>query len=391
MDYIYIGIILLLFFAANFLFQKIHIPPLLAYILMGIALSVVITEEIYILADHIGEIGIMLLFFLLGLHYPLNHLLNISRRIWQVGTMDVILNFGVTFLLAQLFGFGLFTSLIMGGVAYASSSSITIKMLEDTDRDKTPEGEFKVGLLIFEDIVAPVMVSFLVGFSIEGVISGEGIILITVRVVLLILASILIAVYGFRRLELFVNRYLAREFMPLFTLAVAFLIAGLAVYMDLSKLLGVFLAGVILSETRASDGMDSFIEPIKNVTLPFFFFWFGASISFEVGIMAPGFLLLLILWGLIAKMLIGFWGGRIYGLTWKGSLRAAFSLGQRGEFSVVIAALGDPLLRTFCGIYIVVTALVGVLNFHRAPEYAENVFCRLKKTFPGWFANTKNL
>ncbi len=391
MEYLYIGIILLLFFAANFLFQKIQIPPLLAYILMGIALSVFITEEMYSLVEHIGDIGIMLLFFLLGLHYPLNHLLNISRRIWQVGTMDVLLNFGVTFLLAYWFGFGLFASFIIGGVAYASSSSITLKMLEDTERDKTPEGEFKVGLLIFEDIVAPVMVSFLVGFSLEGEISGQAIALISVRVVLLIAASVLIAVYGFRKLELFVNRYLSRDFMLLFALAVAFIVAGLAIYLDLSKLLGAFLAGVILSETRASSGMDHIIEPLKNATLPFFFFWFGASITFEAGIMEPGLLFVLILWGLLAKVLVGFWGGRIYGLTWKGSLRSAFSLGQRGEFSVVIAALGDPALKAFSGIYILVTAMIGVLNFHRAPEYAENVYFKLKKILPGLFTNGKRM
>ncbi len=390
MDYLIIGLILFLFFIVNYLFQQLRIPPLLAYILLGIGLTFFISSDLYVLLEHVGEVGIMLMFFLLGLHYPLNHLLNISRRIWQVGTMDVLLNFGVSFLLAYWFGFDLFASFIIGGVAYASSSSITIKMLEDTDRDKSPEGEFKVGLLIFEDIVAPVMVSFLVGFSLEGDISLEAIALISFKVVLLITASVIIAIYGFRKLELFVNRYLSKDFMLLFALAIAFTVAGIAVYLDLSKLLGAFLAGVILSETRPSSGIDQVIEPLKNITLPFFFFWFGASITFERGIISPGFLLVLILWGLLAKMMVGFWGGRIYGLTWKGSLRAAFSLGQRGEFSVVIAALADPALKTFSGIYILVTAMIGVLIFHRAPDYAENAFNRLKKALPGLFTNGKN-
>ena len=391
MEYLFIGIILFVFFIANYIFQKLHIPPLLAYIFIGIFFAFFLTAELYNLIEHIGDIGIMLLFFLLGLHYPLKHLLNISRRIWKVGTMDVFLNFGVTFILAYLFGFDLFAALIIGGVAYASSSSITLKMLEDTKRDKTPEGEFKVGLLIFEEIVAPVMVSFLVGFGMEGEVSAEAIAGIGLRVVLLIMASIFIAVYGFRKLELFVDRYLSKDFMILFALALAFLAAGAAIYLDLSKLLGAFLAGMILSETRASSALDPYIEPLKNATLPFFFFWFGASIAFDAGIMSPGFLVILILWGLIAKVLVGFFGGRIYGLTWKGSLRAAFSLGQRGEFSVVIAALGDPLLKVFCGIYIVVTALIGVMTFHLAPEYADRVFAWLKKIFPRLFANNHHV
>ncbi len=388
MEYIYLGIVFLLFFAANYLFQRIHIPSLLAYIFLGIALSSLLTDNMDSVVSQIADIGIMLLFFLLGLQYSLNHLLSISRRIWQVGTIDIIFNFGVSFLIAYLFfGFNLFAALIVAGVAYATSSSITLKMLEDTGRNNTPEAEFKVGLLIFEDIVAPVMVSFLVGFSLAGTISGGEMAIIAVRVLLLILVSIFIAVYGFRKLELFVNRFISEEFMLLFALAVAFLLAGAAIYLELSMLLGVFLAGVIFSETLASKELVSLIRPIKNATLPFFFFWFGTSVPIEAGIIAPGFLVILIIWGLAAKALVGFFGGRIYSLTWQGSLRAAFSLGQRGEFSVVIAALADPVLRVFCGIYIIVTALVGVLIFHRAPDYSEKLYLILKKIFPRLFDN----
>ncbi len=388
MDYIYIGVVLLLFFAVSFVFQKIRLPSLLGYIFIGIALSTFLTVNMDSLFNHIADIGIMFLFFLLGLEYPLNQLRNISRRIWQVGTMDVVLNFGVSFLIAYLlFGFDLFAALIIGGVAYASSSSITLKMLEDTGRANTPEAEFKVGILIFEDIVAPILVSFLIGFTLAGSLSAADIGIITLKVVGLIVAAILLAVYGFSKLEMFVKRYLSKDFILLFSLAVAFILAGTAVYLGLSKLLGAFLAGVMLSETLASDEIAEYIKPLKNATLPFFFFWFGTTIAIDTGILAPGFLALLILWGLFAKVLVGFFGGRKYGLTWKGSIRAAFSLGQRGEFSVVIAALGDPLIRAFCGIYIIVTALVGVLLFHRAPAYSDKAFDKLKKWLPNMFAN----
>ncbi len=382
MEYLYIGLILFLFFLVNYYFEKFHIPSLLAYILAGLALSATISGDLYNLVETIGNIGVLLLFFLLGLHYPLAHLLNISRRIWQVGVMDIILCFGVSFIMAYLFGFGPLNALILGGVAYASSSSITLKMLEDTGRDKTPEAEFKTGLLIFEDIAAPIIVSFLVGFNLEMEISAGSLLSITARVLIIVLFSILVAVYGFRKLEYFVKRYLAKDFMLLFALAAAFLLAGLAIYLELSSLLGAFLAGVMLSETRSSGELDRFISPLKKATLPFFFFWFGASISLEAGITAPWFLLILVLWGLAAKVLVGFLGGRIYGLTWKGSLRSSFSLGQRGEFSVVIAALGGPLLIAFSGLYIILTALAGVFMFHKAPGLADRSFELLKRIFP---------
>jgi len=372
------GAALLIFFFTAYFFQKLRIPSLLVYIFLGVAVAALLSTDEIPVIDHIAEIGIIVLFFLLGLHYPLNHLLNISRRIWQVGTMDVVLNFGITVLLAYLFGFDLFAALIIGGVAYASSSSITIKMLEDTKRDHTPEAEFKVGLLIFEDIVAPVMVSFLIGFSQEGTITAGSLAMISLKIFLLIGISIIVALYGFRKLELFIKRYTKKDFMPLLILGVGLLLSGIAVYLGLSELLGAFLAGVMFSETLASREIEKLIKPLKDITLPFFFFWFGTTIAIDIEIMTPILLLVLIIWGLTAKLIVGLWGGKIYGLTLQGRLRAAFSLGQRGEFSVVIAALAEPLLRVFCGIYIAVTAMVGVLMFNKAPVIARFICSYLK-------------
>ncbi len=373
------GVMLFLFFLVSLFFQRLKMPSLLAYIFFGIGMAGLFTGPELDLVDQISRFGIVLLFFLLGLHFPLNRLVNIARRVWKVGMMDIGFNFVGSFAIAYLFGFDLLAALIIGGVAYATSSSITVKMLEDSGRQKSPEGEFKLALLIFEDLAAPVMVSFLVGLSTRGAISAGTVGIIFIKVVLVTAASIVIAHQGFRRLDVFVNRYLTRDFMPLFAMAVALVFAGIAEALELSKLLGAFLAGMMLSETGTSKEMSRLIEPIKDLSLPFFFFWFGTSITFGTGVVSPVALVVLIVWAVAAKLIVGFWGGRLYGLTRKGSLRAAFSLTQRGEFSVVIAALADTVLRVFLGIYIVVTAVCGVYLFRKAPAIAERLG-RTKKT-----------
>jgi monovalent cation:H+ antiporter-2, CPA2 family len=372
------GAMLLLFFVVSYLSQRLKIPSLLAYIFLGVAMAGLLSSSELELIDQLSRFGIVLLFFLLGLHFPLNRLFNISRRIWKVGMLDLVLNFGGSFLLAYLFGFDLLAALVIGGVAYATSSSITVKLMEDSNRLKTSEGEFKLALLIFEDLAAPVLVSFLVGVSAHGAISPGAVGWIFCKVLVVTAASLFIAYYGFRRLDVFVERYMSKDFMPLFAVAVALIFAGIAEAMDLSKLLGAFLAGVMLSETGMSKPMGVIITPMKDLSLPFFFFWFGTTITLGVGVAAPLALAVLIIWALVAKLVVGFWGGRLYGLTLKGAIRAAFSLLPRGEFSVVIAALAEPVLRVFLGIYIVVTAFAGVYFFRRAPDFAEWLERRFK-------------
>lgn len=371
---------LLLFFFASYVFQRLKLPSLLVYIFLGAALAGFFLSPELNIIDQLAKVGIILLFFLLGLHFPLVRLINISRRIWRVGVLDIGLNFGGSFLIAWLFGFNIPEALIIGGVAYATSSSITVKMMEETGRMKSPEGEFKLALLIFEDLVAPVMVSVLVGLTTKDTISAWSVGVVFAKVVLVTSFSILVAHQGFRRLDVFVGRYMSRDFMPLFAVGISLIFAGIAEALDLSKLLGAFLAGVMLSETGASREIDKLINPMKDLILPFFFFWFGTSITLGAGVTSPAALAVLFFWAFAAKMMVGFWGGRMYGLSFKGAIRAAFSLSPRGEFSVVIAALAQPILRVFLGIYIVFTSIGGVYLFRKAPALADSINLRVKRS-----------
>ena len=369
------GAILLLFFLFSHAFYKLHIPTLLAYILLGFVLSEIFKGKELSFIHDIGQISLVLLFFLVGLKFPLNYLINIFNRIWQVGFLDIFLNFGVTFVIVYLFGLNFFNSLIIGGVVYATSSSITKKMLEETGRQNTPEADFKLAFLLFEDLTVPIIITLLTSLSLGEKITFLSILTILLKVVLTIGIALIFTIYVFRRLELFVKRYLDADYMPLFLMAITFLTAGLALYFGLSKLLGAFLAGVMISETLWGEELYEKILPLKNLLLPFFFFWFGSSISIETDVMMPVLLTVLIIWAILAKMVVGFVGGRSYGLSKKSSLRASFSLVHRGEFSVIIASIADSTaLITFSGLFIILTAIVGVMLFHKAPYFSSRLF-----------------
>lgn len=363
------GITLFLFFALGFTSRKLKVPSVLGFILLGMALAGWLGKGGEAL-HYIAEIGIVLLFFLLGLEFPLQRMRDISIRIWPAGLLDVVLNLGIGLLIALVFGQNLVTAFLIGAVVYASSSSITIKMLEEKKRLVSPEAEFILALLIFEDLVAPILVSFLAGIYSGVEVSFLNLGFLIVKIVVITVGAILIAIYGFRKLSDFVERYLEADFMPLFAIGIAFAYAGLAMWLGLSEVLGAFLAGVMLSETGRSKELEHLVMPVRHITLPFFFFWFGTTISFVEGIPMAGLLAALVVWSIIAKVLVGFFGGKIYGLTPRASVRAGLSLGQRGEFSAIIAALAPPQLRAFSGIYILFTAFAGIYMFNKAPKWA---------------------
>ncbi|NMA01528.1 MAG: cation:proton antiporter [Clostridia bacterium] len=372
------GFFLLMFFAVSLVFQRLRLPPLLAYIFLGLALAPFLMELWVSIIENIAHVGIVLLFLLLGLQFPLNRLLSISRRIWPVGLLDIVLNFGISLIIAYLLGLSLMSALIISGVAYATSSSITIKMSEETKRSTTPEAEFSLALLIFEDLASPILVSLLAGLIIQDTITITLLLFILLKAIFISVIAILIAIHGFKRFEIFLQHYISTELMPLFAISLALICSGFAVYLGLSELLGAFLAGVMLSEAGTSKELEKIIIPLKDVTLPFFFFWFGTSISFGQGEVPVFTLIVLILWGIVGKVIVGYYGGKTYGLSSKGAIRASFSLIPRGEFSVVIATLASYALRISAGIYIVVTSIIGVFLFRGAPKIADYLFNRNK-------------
>jgi CPA2 family monovalent cation:H+ antiporter-2 len=171
----------------------------------------------------------------------------------------------------------------------------------------------------------------------------------------------------------FVAKHLDKDFMPLLAVGIALTYAGIALLLGVSEVLGAFLAGIMLSETGKSRDLEGIALPLRNLTLPFFFFWFGTTIALNQGLPLIGLMLAFLAWSVLGKALTAYFGGRMFGLNTRASMRAAFSMIQRGEFSAIIASWAAPQLRIFSGLYILLTASIGVFFFDRAPLIAKRV------------------
>jgi CPA2 family monovalent cation:H+ antiporter-2 len=362
------GLMLFAFFSISFASHKFRLPSVLLYIILGVGVSSLFfkTELLHIAA----EIGIVLLFFILGLEFPLTRMVALSRRIWPSGLLDVVLNLGGAMGIALLFGVEVISAFTIGSIAYATSSSISAKMLDEKKRLANSETEFILALLIFEDLVAPVVVSFIASAQGDEALSAGFLGVLVLKIIVLTAGAILMGHFGFKRLNNFIAKYLESDFMPLLAVGLALGYAGLAISLGLSEILGAFMAGVMLSETGRSSEIEHLLLPVRDLTLPFFFFWFGTTIHLGEGISFIGMMIALVLLAIVGKIMTGYIGSRWFGLSPKVSVRAGLSLVHRGEFSAIIASLAPPPLRVFSGVYILVTAFIGVYLFGRAPNIA---------------------
>jgi CPA2 family monovalent cation:H+ antiporter-2 len=317
-----------------------------------------------------SEIGVLLLLLSLGLEYSGSELRAGLRSGGPVGALDAALNFTPGFLTGLILGWEIEAAILLGGVTWVSSSGVIAKVLADLERLGNRETPSVLNLLVIEDLAMAVYLP-IVGALVSG--RGAGATAVTVGVALVVVTVILAAAMSWGD---HVSRHLGRgsdESLLLGVVGLTLLVGGVAQELEVSAAIGAFLVGLGLSgptQERASELMD----PLRDLFAAWFFLFFALQIDLDS---LPPVLLAAVALAIVTalgKIATGWVAARRIGAAVPGRMRAGTVLIARGEFSIVIAALGAGLadgesLGALAAAYVLLTALVGPL----ATKYAQHL------------------
>lgn len=376
---IFLGAALALISIVSLLIERLFFPSILAFIGIGVIVGFFWDgNEVFRIS---GEIGIVLLFFLLGLKFPINELAKRMRQVWKAGVLDIVLAFGVSMLIALAFGLDLPKAFLIGAVLYATSSSISARLLDRHPDKHENIKEFVLALLIFEDIFSPLLLTVapfiiqddpiafsdigkvFVGFLVFGVLLFVGIRFVT-------------------RHPRTVKHLLRQDDASIGLIGLILFFAGIGMVFGLSEILGAFIAGIMLAGIHDIRPLKRLTVPVRDLFLPIFFISFGISINLEQGVIINALFFVLIVWGVLSKWIVGRVGGRMYGLSRVQANEAGFSLAPRGEFSILFTALSNGAINLFVGLYIFVSAIIGIVLFRFSEILAEKTEQTLEKVLP---------
>jgi CPA2 family monovalent cation:H+ antiporter-2 len=324
------------------LLRRVHLPPILGYLLVGIAAGphalgwVPHGEAVHLLA----EIGVVFLLFMIGLEFSIPQMLAMRRIVLGLGGAQVTLTTAIAAVAAWMAGLPWQGALVVGGVLALSSTAIVVKQLTEQLEITSRHGRIALGVLIFQDIA---VVPFLVVIPILAG-SGEQSALVPLLWALAkgAVAFLVMFALGHWLLRPLFHQVAAAHSVELFTLTillVALAAAWITQQMGLSLALGAFLAGMMLGETEYRHQVETEIRPFRDVLLGLFFISVGTELNLAV-LATMGHWVALILVGIILGKT-----GLIYGLTrLAGSepgvaLRSGVVLAQGGEFGFALLAL----------------------------------------------------
>lgn len=343
------------------------------YLIAGLAIgeggivSLRVSRDFFEIA---AEIGVLLLLFALGLEYSESELRDGLKTGIRPGLVDMALNAVPGVALGLLLGWDPLAAVLLGGVTWISSSGVISKALSDFGRLGFRETPAVLNLLVIEDLAMavylPVVAALIVGGTLLATMTSVAIALVAVSIILLAALQ-----YGKRISNLVAGG--SDETFLLTVFGITLLVAGLAQQLEVSGAIGAFLVGLALSG-RAEERASQLISPLRDLFAATFFLFFSFQIDPADLVDAAIPALVLAVVTSLTKVATGWYAAGRVGAAPKGRMRAGTVLIARGEFSIVIAALGSSLLNgpelgALAAGYVLLTAIIGPV----AAKFADQI------------------
>jgi monovalent cation:H+ antiporter-2, CPA2 family len=332
------------------LFFRLHVSPVLGYLLAGLALGPYGLGSLNLKApwlnalainveaiDRIAAFGVVALLFTMGLELSFERLRRMRRLVFGLGLAQVVVTMAILSGVAWGLGLAPPSALTVGAALTMSSTAIVIPMLVESKRLHTGAGRASFAVLLFQDLaVAPLLV--MTGAFSAGGEHGLGWALIS-ALAPAGLALVALVVFGRLALRPFFH-FVAATKSPEFFMAACLLVVlgdGLAAAAShLSMALGAFVAGLLLAETEYRREIEVTIEPFRGLLLGLYFVSVGAGINPAFIVARPGLIFGLAAALAAAKGLTLFALARTFRLPPRVAAEMSLLLGPGGEFGFVM-------------------------------------------------------
>jgi len=279
--------------------------------------------------------------FTIGLEFSLPKLNSMRHILFGLGGAQVAITLVTTMVFSTFLGLDLAEAFIIGSALTMSSTAIVSKILMERIDLNSRHGQLSIGILLFQDI-AVILILILIPVFNSQVIDLYSLLwmsLFKIIVLLFILFKVGQPVMNFW--FGIVAKQKSRELFVLNVLMITLIFAYVTKLTGLSYALGAFLAGMLISETRYRYQVESDIASFRDILLGLFFISIGMMLNLDVLIeYYPTIFLIFFVYTIFKATVITFLA-RLFKYELGVGIRAGIILGQAGEFSFVILALGQ--------------------------------------------------
>lgn len=372
-----IGVGILLFAAKLMaeLFLRLKLPIVLGELLAGMIVGpfalgsffiidgkqlLQINDEIRIL----GEIGAIVILFMAGLEMTPKEFLRGGKASFTVGTLGVVVPFFAGYFVFQMFGFEALQSMLIATALTATSIAISIQVLSEFGKIKSPEARLIIGAAVVDDILAIAVLSVVSSMAIgEGGVESIELsdVMITILQVLGFFAVMLIVAVIVIPRVISPRIWKAKGSVEGIATASFFGAAALAGSIGLSPIVGAFAVGMALSTSKVFEKIETYIGKIGLIFAPLFFAIIGAQVDLRavnLEILALSGVIILV--AVVTKLFGCGIPAMMFLKNKSQGMKVGIGMISRGEVGLIVAGVGVSSNILTSDVYSTIVIMVAV-------------------------------
>ena len=359
-----LAVIMLVAGVVTILFHRFKQPVVLGYIVAGFIIGPH-TPPFGLIHDEgtiktLAELGVIFLMFCLGLEFSLRKLFKVGATAFIAAFLEIVLMIWIGYEIGRWFDWSTMDSLFLGAILAISSTTIIVKALNDLKMKDQRFAQLIFGVLIVEDILGIGIIALLSSIAVSGTVSSGEVFATVGKLSLFMIVALVIGILLVPRLLAYVAKFESNEMLLITVLGLCFGFCLLVVKLEYSMVLGAFLIGAIMAESRQLIKIERLIEPVRDMFSAIFFVAIGLMIDPQILLQYAWPIAVITVAVVLGKMLSCGLGAFIAGNDGRTSLRVGMGLSQIGEFSFIIAALGMTLQVTSDFLYPVAVAVSAI-------------------------------
>ena len=302
----------------------------------------------------VGELGVIVLLFQIGLESDLTALRAVGPRALAVALVGVLMPFALgcwviaPWLLPEA---GMVADYFVGASLTATSVAISARVLQERGLLELEAARVILGAAVIDDVLGLLILAMVSGLARDGSFDARHLLWISAAALGFLTGSLLFGALVLRPAVAWLTRMGAGPPTRLcVALAAGLMLAGMAEAIGLAAIVGAFAAGLVLDQAaadrnRSTDGappqptLDALLRPLGYFAVPVFFVGTGMAVDFRV-LAHPAVLMATA--GLAAAAVLG---KLACGLPGPAGQRwiVAWGMVPRGEVGLIFAASGQAL------------------------------------------------
>ncbi len=327
--------------------RSVRMPSIVAYLLAGLLVGPVTGWLGRPLAAHagagaIGELGIVLLMFLVGAELSFARIRQVGGVALAAGLGQVVFTALGGFAICMGLGFAVMESIFLATALTFSSTVVVVKLLDQKGDLDALYGQIAVGIFLVQDLVVIVVLTFLAGLDAPQSLGLASVGLGTLKAFAGMAAMLAGCIVAARRVLPRPFAWAARSPRTLFVWSLAWCFACVLVAhaLALSAEIGAFLAGLSVAQLSCAHELRRRVHPLMNFFVAVFFIALGARLELAEAGLYWFEAVVLALFVLIGNPLIFMAILARYRYSERTCFATSVTVAQISEFSFIFAASG---------------------------------------------------